>query len=292
MRNTKYIIITPAKDEAKYIHYILDSVVKQTLLPEKWIIVNDGSTDNTASIIEKYAKDYSWIQLINNDSVGEERAEGSKIIRAFYAGYNSLINHDYDFIVKLDADLTLPENYFKIIANAFQTNPHLGICGGRLFVEKYNKYITRNGFDNYVPGAFKSYSKACFNDIGGIMPVLGWDGLDLLTAMYKGWDIEVLPLKVITHRPTAIDYSTMKLNFQKGEAIYRMGSSFTLVIIRTLVRLKQRPFIFAGVSYFMGYLHSLFSNDQKYVNKDIEKYINIYHYKRILKVLKLKSTGD
>jgi len=284
-----YVIITPAKDEEKYIEYTLKSVCRQTLLPKQWIIVNDGSTDGTIKIVKKYIKKYSWITLINNETITEVRSEGGKIIRAFYKGFNSIVDHDYEFIIKLDADLTLPENYFEKVANAFRANPRLGICGGRLFVEKYNKYIARNGFDNYVPGAFKSYSKACFNDIGGIMPVLGWDGLDLLTAMYKGWDVEVLPLKVITHRPTHSDYNRAKLNFMLGQAAWKMGSSFILIIIRTLVRLKQRPFILAGLSYFMGYLHSLFGNDQKYVNKDLEKYINIYHYKRILKVFKLNN---
>ena len=285
----KYIIITPAKDEENYIEYTLESVCKQSLKPKRWIIVNDGSIDGTSKIVKKYMMRYSWITLIHNETITEERSEGGKIIRAFYKGFNSIVDHDYDFIVKLDADLTLPENYFEKVANAFRANPRLGICGGRLFVEKYNKYITRNGFDNYVPGAFKSYSKACFNDIGGIMPVLGWDGLDMLTAMYKGWDVEVLPLKVTTHRPTHSDYNRTKLNFLLGQTTWKMGSSFILIIIRTLVRLKQRPFILAGLSYFIGYLHSLFSNNQKYVNKDLEKYINTYHYKRIFKVLKLNN---
>ena len=283
----KFVIITPAKDEENFIRFTLESVCNQSLLPEEWIIVDDGSTDRTVQTIGEYLRKYNWIRLIRNDTSNEKRAEGSKIVLAFYKGYNKISVQDYDFLVKLDADLTLPVDYFEKVANAFRVNPRLGICGGRLFIEKYNKYITRNGFDNYVPGAFKSYSKVCFNDIGGIMSVLGWDGLDLLTAMYKGWNVEVLPLKVITHRPTHSDYNMIKLNFLHGKAAWKMGSSFILIIIRTLFRLKQRPFILAGLSYFMGYLHSLFSNNQKCVNKDLEKYINTYHYKRILKVFKL-----
>jgi len=282
-----YIIITPAKDEERYIEYTLSSVCRQTLKPRQWVIVNDGSNDKTVDIVVSYMKKYQWIKLINNNSRNEKRAEGGKIVRAFYKGYSSIEDHSYDFIVKLDADLTLPENYFQEIANAFQTNPQIGICGGRLFFEEFNKYVPRSGYNNYVSGPFKAYSKACFKDIGGILPVLGWDGLDLVTAMYKGWIVRVLPLKVIAYRATAKDYPNTKLNFLKGRAVYRMGSDFPLLLIRSLFRMRQKPYIVAGLSYFWGYMYSFLLSDEKYVDNDLQKFINKFHYKRILRVFKI-----
>lgn len=109
----KYVIITPAHNEEKYIKYTLDSVTVQTIKPAQWIIVDDGSTDTTAEIVQNYVKKYPWIKLIKNNPIENARRGGTKVVQAFKFGYQALDEVDFDFIVKLDADLTLPPNYFE-----------------------------------------------------------------------------------------------------------------------------------------------------------------------------------
>ena len=134
-----YVIITPAKNEEKYIRYTLDSVVNQTLKPVEWIIVNDGSTDRTAEIVEEYVKKHVWIKLITIRK-NEKRAPGSKVVRAFYSGYTK-IKKDYDVISKLDADLTLPINYFRKVIDSFQDEKKVGLCGGYCKINKKGKWM-------------------------------------------------------------------------------------------------------------------------------------------------------
>lgn len=284
---TNYVIITPAKDEENYIEYTLKSVCEQTLLPKEWIIVNDGSTDDTADVVQKYIKDNSWIRLINNNTIGETRAEGSKIIRTFYAGYDSLINHDYDFIVKLDADLSLPQNYFEEIANEFQGNEKIGMCGGYCSIEVDAKYIKEKSSSYHLRGALKSYRKECFDDIGGIKPILGWDGVDEMTAMYKGWDVKILPLAVFQHRKTQSDYNAFMLSKKHGIANYKNGGNIFLAIVRSIVRIFRKPFFVQGIGFFLGYFKSLLNQERKNVDKNLARFINRFHTKRILKKFRL-----
>ncbi len=115
----KYIIITPVKNEEKYIRYTLDSVTTQTILPEEWIVVDDGSSDNTSLIVEEYISKFNWISLIRLNTKEEQRMGGNKVVRAFNAGYKFIKNKDWDFVVKLDGDLSLPDDYFEKIFSAF-----------------------------------------------------------------------------------------------------------------------------------------------------------------------------
>lgn len=281
------MIITPAKNEEKYIEYTLKSICGQTLLPQKWIIVNDGSIDNTADIVKKYIKDNSWIRLISNNTIGETRAEGSKIIRAFYVGYNSLRDRNYDFIAKLDADLTLPKNYFEEIANEFQRNEKVGMCGGYCSIEVDGKYIKEKSASYHLRGALKSYRKECFDDIGGIKLILGWDGVDEMTAMYKGWDVKILPLSVLQHRGTTSDYNAFMLSKKKGKTNFKNGGSIFLAIVRSIIRIFRKPFVVQGIGFFLGYFNALLNQEKKNIDKDLAIFINNFHIKRILKRFKL-----
>ncbi|MCB0395335.1 MAG: glycosyltransferase family 2 protein, partial [Flavobacteriales bacterium] len=201
----KYYIITPAKNEEQYIRLTLESMVKQTVKPEKWIIVNDGSTDRTLEIAEEYAAKHPWIQIISLDNKGEQRSYGSKVIRAFNAGYRLITDNDYGFIVKLDADLSFPETYFQQIGEAFDADPKLGLCGGYV-LERPDEYEIKKTRFPRVEGALKSVRKACFDDIGGFVEENGWDGLDILMALHKGWEMRNIDVKVTHHRPETSAY--------------------------------------------------------------------------------------
>lgn len=277
----RYFVVTPAKNEEKFITFTLDSMVKQQLKPVKWIIVDDGSTDKTREIAEKYKKEHDWIEIISIDNKQEQKLYGSKVIRAFNAGYKLIKDEKYDFIVKLDADLSFAPEYFKDIATAFTNNKKLGICGG-FIVEKESDFVTKSSRFPRVQGAIKSVKAECFRDIDGFIEANGWDGLDLLKALYLGWEVGNIPLPVIHHRIETAEYRSLKFFQSNGFTHNMQGNDWFLTFIRAIFMLKEKPYFIVSFSYLKGYIQGVFSKEPKHVDKDLAKFIRSYHYKRLL----------
>lgn len=180
-------IIIPAHNEERFIEETLDSLVSQTLLPKKIVVVNDNSTDNTVPIIHKFISKYNFISLVNINNSSKEHMPGSKVIKAFYQGFQTL-DTNYDIICKFDADLIFQENYLKTIADIFESDSKVGIASGILYIEKKNKWVYEHIADkNHVRGPIKAYRKECFEAINGLKKSIGWDTLDVLLAQYHGW---------------------------------------------------------------------------------------------------------
>ena len=263
----KYTVISPVKNEGKYIKNTLDSVIEQTIIPNEWIIVDDGSTDNTLEILNEYSNKFNWIKIIENKTHSEERSGGSKVVRAFYKGYNSIINHEYDFIVKLDGDLKLPNNYFETVIESFKNDPKLGICGGYILNKVGEELIKEIDIDYHVRGAFKSVRKVCFKDIGGFLEIWNWDGLDLMEAMRKGWKTLVFDLPVIHYRPTSTAYNPYKFHFKDGKYSYKLRTSLGLFILRSIGRIKKKPYFICSAMYFFGYCYAFIKMESFIINK-------------------------
>ncbi len=285
----KYLIITAAKNEENYIENTLKSVCQQTVLPIQWIIVNDGSTDRTSEIVRKYTKNYSWIKLINNDNYNEKRAGGAKVVRAFYVGYDSLSSHDYDFIVKLDADLTLPQNYFEEVAKEFRNNSKVGLCGGYCSIEKNGKLVKESSASYHLRGPIKAYRKECFDQIGGLKPMLNWDGIDEMTAMFKGWDVKILPLQVIHHRPTSTEINRgIKSLVFSGRVYYKNGHDLLLALLKAFhISVRKKPLVLSGLIFYFNFIYAMIKNEPKNVDKQLAKFIRNFQYNRILRQLHL-----
>lgn len=169
MNQSNISIIIPAFNEEEVIGSVVESIT--SAFPEsKIIVVNDGSTDDTADIVKKYQKQYSWIKLVNNENKIEKRLSGAKVIKAFYLGYNTLMNHDYEFIVKLDADLILPEDYCERVSIAFKENSKLGLCGGYCVEKKNGKLIKARTAKDHIRGAIKAYRKIIDDSKRTVLP--------------------------------------------------------------------------------------------------------------------------
>jgi len=184
-----YYVVVPAHNEEAYIGIMLDSLLAQSLLPKKIILVNDNSDDNTERIIDFYLKKSELLFKVNTVS-SQEHLPGSKVINAFQKGLKEL-DSEYDFIVKLDSDLILPTNYFETIANHFRKDLKIGIVGGYIYEQnKLGDWKLNHPMDkNHVRGAFKAYSKSCLNAIGGIRTAMGWDTVDELLAQCYGFSV-------------------------------------------------------------------------------------------------------
>jgi biofilm PGA synthesis N-glycosyltransferase PgaC len=277
----KYYVITPAKNEEKYISFTLDSMIQQKIKPIQWIIVDDGSTDRTIEIVEKYQKDHLWITLISLNTKEEKKLYGSKVIKAFNAGYDLIKNAEYDFVVKLDADISFPDYYFEEIGKSFANNKKLGICGGYL-CESEQDFSKVASQSTYVQGPAKSITANCFREIGGFLQENGWDGLDQLKAMYLGWEVANIPIQIIHHRKQTTEYRSLNFFYNNGITHYRSGNDFILTFIRTLVKLKEKPYFMASYNYFKGYLYAFLSRQPKLVDEKLARFIRSYHYKRLL----------
>jgi glycosyltransferase involved in cell wall biosynthesis len=277
----KYYIIIPAHNEEAFLAKTLRSVLNQTLLPKKVIVVNDNSTDNTENIIDGFVHKNSFFQKLNTSS-SNEHMPGGKVVKAFNKGLK-LLDDKYDFIVKLDADLILPIDYFQKIAQVFKGNPKNGIAGGFIY-EKNSSGEWRLNHPmnkNHVRGAFKAYTRDCFSTIGGLKNVMGWDTIDELLAQYYGFKIETVEeLKVEHLRPTGKDYNP-KAKLLQGKAMYAMDYGFWLTLIASLkMAIKQRKII-AFYHNMKGYLHAQRERLPIMVTQDEGKFIRNLRWKGI-----------
>ena len=277
----KYSIVIPAHNEEEFIRITLDSLVEQTLRPYEVIVVNDNSTDHTQSIIEEYTSQYPWIKLLNRISKGEHQP-GSKVINAFLAGYD-IISKDFDVIVKLDADLDIPSNYFEVIMNHFNADDKIGMVGGFAYIEKNGNWILENLTDkDHIRGAFKAYRKSTYDNIGGLRAHMGWDTVDELLCRYYNWKIVTDESLHIKHlKPTGAVYNAAAL-YKQGTAYYALGYGLIITIIagtKLALRKKKPSYI---LYYLNGYLKAWFKKQPKMVNRAQEKYIRKYRWKKMI----------
>lgn len=276
-----YYIVIPAHNEEVFLEETLQSILHQTLKPKKVIVVNDNSTDKTEAIIDKFMAQSSFFQKLNI-STSEEHMPGSKVINAFNAGLNQL-DENYDFIVKLDADIILPKNYFEKIAYVFKGRPQIGIAGGFVY-EKENdgKWRLNHSMNKkHVRGAFKAYTKKCFKAIKGLKNAMGWDTVDELLAQYHGYQILTDDsLKVKHLRPTGDAYNA-KAKYLQGKAMYTMRYGFWITTIASLkmaLKLKKKN-VFLDNMY--GFFEAQKEKAPYLVSKTEGKYIRKFRWQGI-----------
>ncbi|WP_309640216.1 glycosyltransferase family 2 protein [Flavobacterium sp.] len=275
-----YYLIIPAHNEENHITLTLQSIEKQSLLPKKVVVVNDNSTDDTEMIVHSFVENNPNLALVNNHS-NSEHQPGSKVIRAFQKGLETL-DDDYDFIVKLDADLILPSNYFETIAAHFKSDANIGMVGGFAYIEKNGDWILENLTDkDHIRGAFKAYRKACFEQIGGLKPAMGWDTVDELLAKFYGWKVVTdATLKVKHLKPTGANYNKTA-RFKQGEAFYSLGYGFWITAIASakLAMMKKKPLLF--LDYIRGFCKAKSANKPLLVTEEQAKFIRQYRLSKM-----------
>lgn len=275
-----HVIITPVYNEEIHLNRFIESVIKQTLRPQLFCLIDDNSNDSSASIIKSYSGNHPWIKYVFHES-GEYKAQGGKIVNAFNFGLKSVDLESVYFISKIDADLELPDDYFEKVAEVFQSEPKAGIVGGRI-IEFFNGYWKKTlQADYFVRGALKSYRLDCFKDIGGIKPVLGWDGLDIMIALNKNWETFVIPINVKHFRVASSDYSVSELNFRLGVANYQNGSNLFLTLIRSISKIWRQKSFKGGQSFLKGYLKARKEKVPLNVDENLKRFINHFHIMRI-----------
>lgn len=288
MRNIKYVIITPARNEESNIEKTLKSMVSQTILPEKWVIVSDGSTDGTDEIVKPYASKNKWIEFIRMPD-HTDRHFAAKV-QAFNAGYELVKNVEYDIIGNLDADITFEKDYFEFLLRKFSENPELGVAGTP-FVEGSSHYDYRFTNIEHVSGACQLFRRECFEEIGGYIPIKG-GGIDwtaVTTARMKGWETRTFTEKIcVHHRKIGTGNNNhMMAWFSQGQKDYFLGNHPFWEIFRILYQMSKKPFVIGGSFLFFGFLWAFINRVERPVSKELMQFNRNEQMQRIKKALKL-----
>ena len=275
-----YIVI-PVFNEEENLNDSIDSIVNQTLLPKKLLLVNDSSTDDSETILKKYSNKFSWIEYITIKSK-QVHVPGEKVINAFNKGLEKL-DTNYEIICKFDSDIILPKNYLESIKNIFANNPKVGIAGGNLYVKKDNNWIYEKiSSKNHVRGPIKSYRKKCFVEIQGLRLSIGWDTVDVLIAKFYGWKIKTDKTLLVKHlKPTGKNY-TYTSKFLQGEALYKMRFGIMLSfisVVKTSINIGKLSIIFFAI---FGYTNALIKRKERIVTKEQGKFIRKYRWRKAL----------
>jgi glycosyltransferase involved in cell wall biosynthesis len=276
----KIYIVIPAHNEEKFIALTLQSIVSQTVLPSKVVVVNDSSTDKTSEIVTVFSQKHAFISLVNKTSEAIH-LPGSKVIQAFQKGFETL-DDNYDIIVKLDADLIFPSNYFETIINHFKSDDRIGMVGGFCYIEKNGDWILENLTDkDHIRGALKAYRKETFQQIGGLKPAMGWDTVDELLCKFYNWKVftdESLHVKHL--KPTGANYNK-QAQYKQGEAFYSLGYGFWITAIASakLALMKKKPLLF--IDYIQGFWKAKRNKKSLLVTEEQAKFIRKFRWKKM-----------
>jgi biofilm PGA synthesis N-glycosyltransferase PgaC len=250
----RYVIVTPVRDEAKYVAATIESVTAQTIRPVEWIIVNDGSTDRTGDIIDRYSAEFSWIRVVHRSNRGFRKAGGG-VVEAFYDGFNALHSDDWEFIVKLDGDLTFSPEYFERCFERFSERPRLGIGGGEIYHDVEGDLKREANPKFHVRGATKIYRRPCWEAIGGLWVAPGWDTIDEVKANMLGWETSSFEdLRLLHHRFTGSADGKLRDRIKHGIACYVSGYHPLFVGASCVYRLFQKPYFIGSVAICYGYV--------------------------------------
>ena len=276
----KYYIVIPSYNEEALIALTLQSLISQTVLPSKIVVVNDNSTDKTADIVLDFAKENPYISLVNKTSE-TIHLPGSKVIQAFQKGFETL-DENYDLIVKLDADLIFPANYFETIIKHFQSDSKIGMAGGFCYIEKNGDWVLENLTDkDHIRGALKAYRKETFQQIGGLKPAMGWDSVDELLCKYYNWKVVTDESLHVKHlKPTGANYNKTA-RYKQGEAFYTLGYGFFITAIASakLAMMKKKPLLF--FDYIKGFWKAKKAKTPLLVSNEQAKFIQKYRLQKM-----------
>ncbi len=280
-----YLIISPCRNEAEFIRSTLDSVVSQSVKPTKWIIVDDGSTDETANILQQYADQFSFIEVISKPDRGH-RSVGPGVIEAFNVALKQINLDDYQFICKLDLDLEIPGRYFEILIEKMRETPRIGTCSGKPYYRDGEWLVSEKRGDELSVGMTKFYRVSCFKQIGGFVSEVMWDAIDCHRCRQLGWiacswdlpQLRFVHLRVMGSSDKGI--YTGKLRHGFGQ--YFMGTGLTYMLATSVYRMMHPPYIVGGIAMFAGFMRSMLRRVPRYEDAQLRAFIRSYQWKCLL----------
>lgn len=270
-----YVIVTPARNEEDNIDRLIRCVISQTVLPARWVIVSDGSTDRTDAVIKPYLKEHNWIVFLRMPE-HRDRQFAAKV-QCFNAGYNKIKNIPHEVVGNLDADLSFEADYFDFLMAKFMGNPRLGVAGTP-FVENDGYSSISDSFEGskHVAGGCQLFRKACFEQIGGYVPnkAGGIDWIAVTTARMKGWQTQTFPEKFFYHHRSlgTGDSNKFVSNFNYGRKDYYLGNHPLWEAVRVVYQCLKPPFLIRGLTIMSGYLWALITRMERPISDELMKF--------------------
>ena len=281
-----YVLISPCRNEADYMRRTLDSVVAQSLQPTLWVIVDDGSTDETPQILADYAAKHDWIRIVQKPDRGH-RAVGPGVVEAFYVGYQSIDPADFTYSCKLDLDLDLPPRYFETLIERMEADPRIGTCSGKPYIRQNGTLVSERRGDEMSVGMTKFYRRTCFEDIGGYVHEVMWDAIDCHKARQRGWkavswdhpDLNFEHLRPMGSSQTSIWTGKRRHGFGQ----YFMGSDLFFYAATCVFRMAEKPYVLGGLAMMQGYLAAWTRGDRQLDDPELRAFIRAYQRQALFK---------
>lgn len=263
----------------------LESVVAQSLQPALWVVVDDGSTDDTAAILQEYARRYPWMRIVTRRDRGH-RSVGPGVIDAFYAGYQTIEPSDFEFMCKLDLDLELPPRYFEILMQRMADNLQIATCSGKAYVREDGTPVPERHGDDTSLGMTKFYRTACFEKIGGFVREVMWDGIDNHRCRMHGWiacswdepDLRFIHLRPMGSSQDSIYFGRMR----HGYGQYFMGTGPVFMFASALFRLNQKPYVLGSLAMMWGWLKAALQRKPRYEDMAFRRFLRRYQWRALL----------
>ena len=283
--NRNYLLISPGRNEAQYMRQTLDSVIAQTVRPTLWVIVDDGSTDESPAILADYAARHDWIRVVTRQDRGR-RAVGPGGIEAFYAGYDTVDPDDYEYVCKLDLDLILPPAYFEELMKRMEADPRIATCSGKSYINLDGRYVSERHGDETSIGATKFYRRDRFQQLGGFVREVMWDGIDVHRCRMMGWQAcswDVPELRVTHLRPQGTSHKGWVTGrMRHGFGQYFMGTSPIYMVANAVNRLTEKPYFLAGAAMLWGYVWSWLRRRPRYENAEFRRFLRHWQWRALL----------
>jgi len=264
-----YVLITPARNEARFIELTIQSIVAQTIRPLAWVIVSDGSTDGTDEIVRRYANEHAWIHLVRMPERRERHFAGK--VYAFNAGLIAVADLDYDVVASLDADISVEPDHFEFLLGKLAEDARLGLVGAP-FRDRF-AYDYRFVSIEHVSGACQVFRRACFEEIGGYTPIKtgGIDHIAVLTARMKGWKTRTFVEKTCLHHREigTAEHGVLAAKFRVGAQDYRLGGHPLWELFRTAYQMSRSPLVVGGLSLLAGYLWAALCRFERSISPEL-----------------------
>ena len=282
----RYCLITPCRDEAQYARRTLDSVVAQTVRPALWVIVDDGSKDQTPAILAEYAARHEWIKVITRADRGDRKLGGG-VIDAFYAGYDTVNPADFDYVTKLDLDLDLPRVYFERMMEMMEANPRLATVSGKPYMDLNGKLVSEKCGDENSVGMVKFYRTVAFEQIGGFVRMLMWDGIDCHRCRLLGWQaasVDEPDVRFVHLRPMGTSHKNWWTGrVRHGVGQWFMGTGIAYMTASALFRASRPPVVLGGAAMWWGYVRDAMKRKPRYDDPAFRRLLRRYQWACLLK---------
>jgi biofilm PGA synthesis N-glycosyltransferase PgaC len=287
-----YIIVTPARNESRSIELTIQSVIAQTVLPLKWVIVSDGSTDGTDEIVQKYATDYPWIELLRMPERKERHFAGK--VYAFNAGQSRVKDLRYEVLVSLDADITFEKDYFEFLLEKLASDATLGLVGTPFRETTNETYDYRFVSIEHVSGACQVFRRECFEGIGGYIPVKGGavDNIAVISVRMKGWKTRTFTEKTCLHHRAmgTAQQGAWSARFKFGGKDYAIGNHPLWEAFRTAYQMTKKPLFIGGLALGMGYLWAWLRRAERPVSAELMQFHRREQMQRLKRFLHVSGT--